>query len=405
MQPTILVLNDYCFINGGASKIAIDEAISMADAGQRVIFLGACGPISAELQASKVEVHCLNQPELLNVGKNPGVMLQGLWNFRAHAAMKTLLKKLDAASTVIHLHGYTKALTTSPVRAAVEQGFNVVCTLHDFFAACPNGAQYDYREARPCPRQGLSMDCIQANCDKRHYAHKVYRVARSVIQKYVGELPGGVHHYITLSNRSADILRPFLPADAHYYALENLIETVERPPVDAAANTALVAVGRLDIEKGIEVLLEAVRRTGLPLTLVGEGPLRGLAESVPNCRVTGWVTPEQVQAELEKARCLVFPSLWYETYGLVVAEAASRGIPAIVSDISAASERVENGVHGWHMESGNVDDLVRCLLLTKSDDNIRNAGQSAYQRFWSAPPTRANHIRGLLNIYSKVLQS
>ena len=101
----------------------------------------------------------------------------------------------------------------------------------------------------------------------------------------------------------------------------------------------------------------------MKLTLVkGDGPLRAKAESwYAHCRVTGWVTPEIVQAEISKARCLVFPSLWYEAYGLVVAEAAARGVPAIVSDISAAAERVVHGVEGWVMRSGNMDDLVRCL--------------------------------------------
>ncbi len=63
---------------------------------------------------------------------------------------------------------------------------------------------------------------------------------------------------------------------------------------------------------------------------IGDGPLRPIEAT--GARVTGWLSAEDVQRELEHARCLVFPSLWYETYGLVVNEAAARGIPAIVSD-------------------------------------------------------------------------
>jgi glycosyltransferase involved in cell wall biosynthesis len=400
---TVIVLNDYCHINGGASRIAIDEAVSLKEAGVRVIFLGAVGPVCQELQDANLEVISLSQSELLDAAKNPGVVLQGLWNLEAYRRMGALLEGLDPNSTVVHLHGYTKALTTSPVRAAVKHGFKVVCTLHDFFTACPNGAFFDYVESKPCLRRGLSADCIATHCDKRHYAHKLYRVVRSAVQRSVGMLPSGIMDYIILSQRSAQLLKPYLPVNARYHTLENLIEATPAPPVDVGANEAVVAVGRLDIEKGIEVLLKAAALAGVKLTLVGDGPLRPLAEAQENCRVTGWVSPESVMQELDKARCLVFPSIWYEAYGLVVSEAAARGVPAIVSTISAAAERVVDGVHGWHVHPGDAEDLARCLTLTKNNDVLRAMGQGSYQRFWAAPPTRDNHIAALLAIYQTML--
>ncbi len=402
-ELTVIVLNDYCHINGGASRVAIDEAVSLAEAGVRVIFFGAVGPVCPSLQKADLEVISLEQSELLQASKNPSVMLQGLWNLTAYRRMHALLDTLDPRSTIVHLHGYTKALSTSPVRVAARRGFRTVCTLHDFFTACPNGAFFNYKESKPCALRGMSGRCIATNCDKRHYAHKLYRVTRGLVQRSIGLLPEGVMDYITLSRHSATLLRPYLPAQAQLHALENLIETVQAPPVDVGANREIVAVGRLDVEKGIEVLLQAAVRADVALTLVGDGPLRPLAEATPRCRVTGWLPPDAVQKELEKARCLAFPSIWYEAYGLVVAEAASRGVPAIVSTISAAAERVVDGVQGWHVLPGDVDDLARCLTLSNDDQQLRRMGQAAYDQFWSAPPTRSNHTRGLLAIYDMML--
>lgn len=401
---TIVVLNDYCYIQGGASRVAVDEAVALSESGVEVIFLGASGPICPELQNARLQVVCLNQPELVSVGKNPAVALQGLWNRPAQRAMERILATLDPATTIVHLHGYTKALTTSPVRAAVKRGFAVVCTLHDFFAACPNGGFFDYVKGHFCPKRGLSLDCITTNCDKRNYPQKLYRVARTSIQKGFGALPGGVMDYISLSKRSVEILQSYLPPRARYYPLENITELTQSPAVDVAANGSVVYVGRLDPEKGIEVLLEAVRQSGVALTMVGDGPLRPLAEAVPGVQITGWVSPERVFAELESARALVFPSLWYETYGLVVTEAAARGVSAIVSEISAASERVRHGVDGWHVRTGDAEDLAQALGHTRDDAAVRAAGQAAYEAFWRAPPTRDAHNRGLLEIYSRVLQ-
>ncbi len=402
-NPAVIILNDYCHINGGASKVAIDEACGLAAAGINVIFIGACGPICPELQNTRLEVICLGQTELINAGKNPFVMLQGLWNFKAAAKMKALLEKMDSKNTIIHLHGYTKALTTSPVRMANKLGFKVVCTLHDFFAACPNGALFDYVKCKPCPKRAMSFDCIKTQCDKRHYLHKLYRVVRTFIQKKTGRLPGGVKDYITLSKQSTVLLRPYLPADSNFYPLENPIDIPKAQAVNVSANKSVVAVGRLDAEKGIEILLEAAKQAGVPLTLVGDGPLRALAESYDFCKVTGWVSSAQVIEELSRARALVFPSLWYETYGLVVAEAAARGVAAIVSDVCAASERVLEGKTGWHIRSGDVADLTRCLRITKDDEAIAKAGAEAYALFWAAPPVKTAHTQGLLDIYRKII--
>jgi glycosyltransferase involved in cell wall biosynthesis len=99
----------------------------------------------------------------------------------------------------------------------------------------------------------------------------------------------------------------------------------------------------------------------------------------------------------------VFPSLWYETYGLVVAEAAAYGVPVIVSDITAAAERVEQGVTGWIFRSGDAADLVRCLQLLENDALVSAVGAHAYQTFWDSASTNATHARDLTRIYQSIL--
>jgi glycosyltransferase involved in cell wall biosynthesis len=226
-----------------------------------------------------------------------------------------------------------------------------------------------------------------------------------MIQRQFGHLPRDVYDYIALSDQSKELLRPYLPRDAQIYSVANPIEVEKAAPVDVARNRTLVAVGRLDIEKGIEILLEAARRSGTRLTLIGDGPLRHVAEASGVCRVTGWLSRDAVFAELRLARCLVFPSIWYETYGLAVAEAAALGIPAIVSDICAAAERVENGMTGWHARAGDVSDMIRCLDIVNEDDAVAAAGKAAYAKFWSRPPTRDQHVADLTAVYRAMLNA
>jgi glycosyltransferase involved in cell wall biosynthesis len=153
----------------------------------------------------------------------------------------------------------------------------------------------------------------------------------------------------------------------------------------------------------VRLLARTAANLGLPVTFVGDGPLRAEIEAVPGLTVTGWVGPDMVQTYLTAARCLVFPSLWYETYGLTVSEAAARGVPAIVSDVSAAAERIEDGVTGWCFESGNADDLARCLAMADDDQRIGTVGLEAYRRYWRDAQTPESHAAGLMAIYRSAL--
>lgn len=398
----VVVLNDFCFVQGGASKVAIDEAIALRECGIAVTFLAPVGPPCQALLDAGVRIVCLDQPELADAARHPSAALRGLSNRPACGALRALLATLDPASTIVHLHGYTKALTAFPALVAREAGFSTVCTLHDFFAACPNGAFYDYRRETPCDRTALSLSCIATHCDKRHVLHKGYRVIRGMIQRHAAQFPACVRDYITLSRRSAALLAPYLPNDAVFHPLENIIDIAQRPPVDPAANHELLVLGRLDAEKGVMVAADAARRAGWPIVFAGEGAERQALQRIGAC-VTGWLSVEEVQRRIDRARCLIFPSRWYETYGLVVAEAAARGVPAIVSDVSAPAERIEHGVTGWIFQSGDVEDLVRCVAILRDDTAVRAAGAAAYRRFWSCPPDRTRHAAELLSIYAAVL--
>jgi len=222
-------------------------------------------------------------------------------------------------------------------------------------------------------------------------------------QRHIGNFPAGVSEYIALSDNSAKLLRPYLPSDARIHFLSNPIAVERNSPVDVATRQNVIAIGRLDSEKGIGMLVDAARRTKSRLTLVGEGPWRSYAEEYEGCAVTGWLSRHEVMAQLEQARCLAFPSLWYETYGLVVEEAAARGVPSIVSDVSAAAERVKDGVTGWHVRAGDTDDLVRCLNTVKDDGVARKAGLAAFENFWLDPPSTIRHTEALMKIYHRVL--
>src|SRR5262245_18253745 len=92
---SVVVLNDFWHPQGGASRVAISEAIALQALGVKITFVGAVGPVCQELLDSGARVVCLDQPELADAGSTPRVALAAMWNRQAYRTMQTLLAPLD----------------------------------------------------------------------------------------------------------------------------------------------------------------------------------------------------------------------------------------------------------------------------------------------------------------------
>lgn len=400
---SVVIIDEHATVTGGATRVAIDEAVALSAAGISVVYLAAIGPISMELQYSKVQVVLLEQHQLTDAWRHPTAALQGIWNTTAYRAMEDVLEQLDPDSTVIHVHSYSKTISASPVRCAVDRGFSVIATLHDYFAACPNGGFFDYPAGETCRRVPLSRDCIFRNCDKRNYANKVYRVTKAYVQREFSGMPGRVTNFIALSESSLSLIRPYLPRESQLFILPNPCSVSKTPPIDAATHSLVAVVGRLSPEKGIELIVRAAQLAGTKLLFIGDGPLRKTAEAGGTHSVTGWVSRTEVYSLFERVRCLVLPSLVAETYGLSVVDAAARGIPSIVTDICGVAERISHGQTGWRIPANDLDSLATSLTTITNDNLVSTVGRAAYTAYWAAPLTLDVHIKDLLQIYRRVL--
>jgi glycosyltransferase involved in cell wall biosynthesis len=159
-------------------------------------------------------------------------------------------------------------------------------------------------------------------------------------------------------------------------------------------------------EKGVYLFAEACRRAGVRPVYVGDGECCAqLERKFPEAVCTGWRAEAEVREIMMTARAVVLPSLWYETQGLVVLEAAAIGIPAIVAETSAARDYVIDGATGLWFKGGNAEDLTSKISLLKDSAAAHRMGRSAYDRFWSNPPTMERHVEGLERAYACMLHS
>ena len=404
-QPTVIIINDFAHIEGGASQVALSGASGLGRRGYSVVLFSAVAPAPSS-RLEHVKIVCTQQHEVIQDPIRARAAIQGLWNVTAAKELRNLLRELDPSQTVVHVHGWTKGLSSSVIRTTLNAGFMIVCTLHDYFIACPNGSFFNYSTGQICRLEPLSPQCIISNCDSRSYGHKLWRVARQIVQKTSGKMPYGLQHFITVSDFSEAILRPFLSPQASVYRVPNPINVSREPPVLVANNESFVMIGRLSSQKAPLLFARAASRLGLTPVFIGEGECREeILKQNPTAVITGWCSSSDVMQHMKRARGLIFPSLLYETQGLVVLEAAAHGVPAIVSDNCAAREAVVDGVTGFWFKGGSVDDLAEKLRLLLDDSRASAIGQRAYTHYWKNPTTLDRHVDGLEVVYQRMLRS
>lgn len=402
----IVVATDFAHVNGGAANIALGSAKGLAARGHRVILFAAVGPVSEDLQhVAGLQLVCLDQIDVWRDPNRVRAAAHSMWNHAAGRRMADVLAALDPAETIVHLHTWTKALSSSVVRVAASRGYKVVLTLHDFLSVCPNGTLFNHGTGCRCELRPLSAACVTSNCDANSYSHKLWRVARQVVQQAVGHLPQAAGDFVAVSAASASIFRTLLPPNVRLHQVQNFTEVPQSAPAPVDQNDAVIYIGRLSAEKGPQLLAGCVTRLNVPAVFVGGGPMAAaVRERCPSAELTGWLSADQVRERLARARVLVFPSLWFETQGLVVAEAAAMGVPAIVPDTSAARDWVANGETGLWFKGGDLDDLCRQVDRLMTDPALAaRMGRAAYDRFWASPPTLERHVQRLEAVYTSVL--
>ena len=152
-------------------------------------------------------------------------------------------------------------------------------------------------------------------------------------------------------------------------------------PADAGAGEYVAYAGRFAAEKGIETLAQAAREVDVPFELAGDAPALDLVEDIANVEVVVKSTREELNRFYRKARMLIVPSTWFETFPLVIGEAMSQGIPVIASRTGGLPEIIDDGVTGLLFEPGNADDLAaKIRILWDDPDLCRKMGEASYAK-------------------------
>jgi glycosyltransferase involved in cell wall biosynthesis len=400
----VVIIADESAQRGGQAVLALLNARLLLARGVDVVFV--CGDsISPELAALDIEVVAAGLLPLLTRSSRQAIT-QGVYSAASRRVIEKAVARYNSPETIFHLHGWAQVLSPSVFSALAPVADRSIIHAHDMFLACPNGVYMDFRKGEACLLMPLSAACVFRNCDKRNYAHKLWRVARHTMLRRCFDITLNWAGIVAIHPKMVPMLQKFGYPGSLFHVLSNPARPYCVDRVEGEKNESLLYVGRLEPDKGVLDLALAARRVRMPLVCVGSGSLRDrLALDFPDVTATGWLSHEEVGKWAARARAIVIPSKLPEPFGLSLVEAVESGLPAVVSQLAFMADDVVCSGTGLKFD---VSDPVSfdCALAKIRDmepKSIAHMSRLGFNGSLAMGSTADDWIEGLLNIYAQAL--
>jgi glycosyltransferase involved in cell wall biosynthesis len=309
---------------------------------------------------------------------------------------------------VVHIHNLFYTASPAIIDAAKRWNVPVVMTLHNYRLVCNSSLLMRPAElaCERCLTKTLPLDGIRHGCFRGSRLQSAQLTALTSLHKLTGTWQR-VDKYIALTEfaRQKFLHSSLRLAPEQIVVKPNAVPELGFSPPADRTDTYLY-VGRLTVDKGVRVLLEAFRHTPHSIDIVGDGPLRGEVEAAaaacPTIRYHGPLDRAEVVTYLKRCRALVLPSLWYEGLPTVLLEAYATGTPVLCSDQQNLNQLVLNGQTGQLFQTGSAVSLLHALQ-TLTPEQAARYGRAAYAQ-WQDHYTEQANYEQLVRAYESVLE-
>ncbi|PCH75473.1 MAG: group 1 glycosyl transferase [Rhodobacteraceae bacterium] len=406
--PTrVVVINDTSTARGGATELALMSVRLLRARAVPVTYICGDSGLNDDLTTLGVTVIAANQKPLLERA-TLDAMKSGIHNPGTCALIARYVRDHDSPGTIYHVHGWSQILSPSIFAPLVPVAARTIIHAHDMFLACPNGAYMDYPRNRICAHKPLGLACLTTQCDKRSYAQKLWRVTRQLALHRSFDQKHPWAAIITLHPQ----MQPFLTragyAPARIHTLRNPASPFSATRIRAENAAGIAFVGRLERDKGVLNLAAAAARCAMPLTLIGDGPLRAqLSEQYPEATMAGWQDHDNIRHHLTNARALVMPTHHPEPFGLVTPEAVQSGLPVIVAETALIAQDVASNGFGRDVDVFDPTAMERALMWIRDmpDDAVKKISIHCHAAGQQLSTTPTGWGDDLLALYGQTLRA
>jgi glycosyltransferase involved in cell wall biosynthesis len=375
-----------------------------------------------------------------------------IWSKKTYNEIKELIKK--EKPDIAHFHNIWYLISPSAYYACKDEGVPVVQTLHNFRIFCANGLLL--RNGKICEecitiktgkgsevigygdkeektgnrlevignRLKIVNNALRYGCYRNsrvyslpvafmEYLHWVKKTWVDKVDAYIALTEFGKKKFIEAGLPSEKI-----------FVKPNFLQNPPEP--DYSHQNYAVFLGRLSVEKGLNMLIKAFHYLSHPpslitsdlssiphlpfhLKIVGDGPLRKQLEDkvrdeeLHNIEFTGRKSFFEAMKLLRNSMVMIMPAICYEGFPMAIREAFACGKPVIASRLGAMAELVEDGKTGLLFESGNPVDLAEKIKwLLEHEDACIEMGKNA-RKVFEEKYTAEKNFEILMEIYSKMI--
>lgn len=411
----ILQVHDYYKIPGGEDRVVENERKLLREHGHKVwLYARRNGELAKMTPWEKL---CLP--------------FTTVFSLKTYREVKGLIreKKID----VVHVHNTLPLISPSVFYAAFAAGVPAVMSVHNFRLLCPGALFFrNGKVCEECVEKGLHRS-VRYGCYRGSRAQTLLCAVSMKLHRIAGTYRRIYYICLTDFNREKLLklkgIRPdrvFVKPNFAGAGEKNRVEKgrIEREEEkrewgeegrereekerEGKRKDYFLYGGRLEEEKGVKVLLRAFRRLkDETLIICGEGSLAGWCQeyvkkyAMENVVLKGAVSGGELKALMGRAKGVIVPSLWYEGFPMVIAEAYSVETPVIGSDVGNVG-RLVGEYGGRTFEAGNVKALAEAVKGFGKEPEISATGKEkdeTCKKEWSGE----GNYRKLMQIYGRCM--
>lgn len=393
----ILMVNKFLHPCGGSETYIFKLGDYLKSIGHEVQYFGMehegrCVGNNAEQYTSDMDFHGGSKLKQLTYP------LKTIYSAEAKKKISIVLN--DFKPDVIHINNFNYQLTPSIIYAANSYKKNagkkvkIIFTAHDYQLVCPNHMMFNM-QGEVCENciGGHFINCTKGSCIHGSKAKSLIGTIESSLYKSIG-----TYNYIDTIICCSKFLKSKMDTNPVFagktVAMHNFVEKAEDPD-DTAKEDYVLYFGRYSKEKGIETIINA---KNIKFICAGSGDMEDEINRQNHITNVGFKSGKELELLIRKAKCSVYPSIWYENCPFSVMESIMHGTPVVGADIGGIPELIDNGKTGILFDAGNIQAFENAINSIINDAE-RAEQMSKYCKSTSFD-TIEEYTKKLIDIYS-----
>ena len=329
---------------------------------------------------------------------------RALYSFEARRKLDQLLRAFRP--DVAHLQHIYRQLSPAVLDALAARGVPIVQTVHDYWMVCPSRQLYLYHRQEMCYRckGGRFYNAAIQRCVNYGLSASILAAAEAYLARWTRVYQRRVSFFVSPSEFLRQRLIEGGVPPQRIIRLPYFIHADEYQP--AFQGEGVLYVGRLEVEKGAHLALEAARRLpDIPFQIAGSGRLEGVlrtrAADLNNARLLGQLDAASVRQALRAARLVILPSTCHDVAPLVLLEAFASGKPVVASAVGGIPEIVREGETGRLAPPGDAEALAEAIAsLYRAPARVAEMGRTA-RDYVERQHSPDEHYDRLMAIYAQ----